>query len=64
MISRRIDFKLTYMVGHGRIGQCSVYPWIHNFDVLQDCMKCKNFIKVIPLHPYPAVECHARADTI
>lgn len=61
MMSIRIGFKLSY-VYNGIVEQCSVYPWIHNFDPIKDCEKCKNFIKVIPLHPYPAMECHARPE--
>lgn len=61
MKSVKIDFRLSF-VYNGRVKQCSVYPWMHNLDPIKDCGKCRNFIKVVPLHPYIALECHDRPE--
>ncbi len=59
----KVDFELS-MTYRGRVVQCAVYSWIHNMDVIKDCMKCRNFIKIVPLHPHPACECRAKEDDI
>jgi len=61
--SIKVDFKLS-MVYRGRVTQCAIYPWVHNFDEIKDCGKCKNFIKVVPLHPHLFLECRIREEDI
>jgi len=61
--SIKVDFELS-KVYRGKVVQCSVYAWIFNVNVIEDCMKCKNFIKVVPLHPHPFLECRIREEDI
>ena len=53
--------KMSYLDDSGKITQCSVFPWLHNFKPEEICFHslqpCRKFRKVIPLHPHPVFEC-------